>query len=71
MSFVRSAEDVRQVRAAITGDTMLLAKIETRAATDVLPDILDAADAVMVARGDLGIDCPTEEVPHLQRAPSE
>jgi pyruvate kinase len=69
VSFVRRAEDVRQVRAAC-GDRepMLMAKIETRAACEALPEILDAADSVMVARGDLGIDAPTEEVPHLQKA---
>jgi pyruvate kinase len=69
VSFVRQAEDVRQVRTACASFApMLMAKIETRAACDDLPEILDAADAVMVARGDLGIDAPTEEVPHLQKA---
>jgi pyruvate kinase len=69
VSFVRHADDVRQVRAAC-GDRqpMLMAKIETRAACLALPEILDAADSVMVARGDLGIDAPTEEVPHLQKS---
>jgi pyruvate kinase len=68
VSFVRSAEDVRQVAGAVTGwGPLVMAKIETRAACEELPAILDAADAVMVARGDLGIDCPTEEVPHLQK----
>jgi pyruvate kinase len=68
VSFVRSAEDVQQVRDFLGDDgPMLMAKIETRAATESLPAILDAADSVMVARGDLGIDCPTEEVPHLQK----
>jgi pyruvate kinase len=46
---------------------MVMAKIETRAAVDCLDTILDVADCLMVARGDLGIDCPTEEVPHLQK----
>ncbi|MBA2281106.1 MAG: pyruvate kinase [Actinomycetota bacterium] len=68
VSFVRRADDLRQVRDALgPGGPMVMAKIETRAACDDLPAILDAADAVMVARGDLGIDCPTEEVPHLQK----
>lgn len=69
VSFVRTADDVREVRAAC-GDhePMLMAKIETRAACEALPEILDAADSVMVARGDLGIDAPTEEVPHLQKS---
>jgi len=68
VSFVRHAEDIDHVRQAVGPDgPMLMAKIETRAACDALPEVLDAADAVMVARGDLGIDCPTEDVPHLQK----
>jgi len=68
VSFVRSPADIEVVReAAGQRRPMLLAKIETRAAVDALPGILDVADAVMVARGDLGIDCPVEEVPHLQK----
>lgn len=68
VSFVRSAADMQEVRQAVgDGGAMLLAKIETQAAVDALPEILDVADALMVARGDLGIDCPPEEVPHLQK----
>jgi pyruvate kinase len=68
VSFVRTADDVHQVRKAIGVDgPLLMAKIETRAACDNLEAVIDAADAVMVARGDLGIDCLTEEVPHLQK----
>ena len=68
VSFVRTAGDVDEVRAAVGDDgPMLMAKIETRAAVDDLDALLDVADAVMVARGDLGIDCPTEDVPHLQK----
>ena len=75
VSFVRSALDIVEVRRAIQDNggpaaeapPMLVAKIETRAAVEALPEILDVADAVMVARGDLGIDCPVEEVPHLQK----
>lgn len=68
VSFVRTADDVREVRDAVGRDGgLVMAKIETRAAVDNLDGILDVADALMVARGDLGIDCPTEEVPHLQK----
>ena len=68
VSFVRSAADVLEVRDAVGRDgPLLMAKIETRAAVDCLESILAVADSVMVARGDLGIDCPTEEVPHLQK----
>ena len=67
VSFVREAADVEEVR-AVTGERVrLAAKIETRAALDNLHQIIDASDAVMVARGDLGIDCPVEDVPHIQK----
>ncbi|MGH9187230.1 MAG: pyruvate kinase, partial [Acidimicrobiales bacterium] len=76
LSFVRSAEDLHRARAALDAAVtragtgvmpVLLAKIETRAAADRLDDVMEAADAVMVARGDLAISCPIEEVPHLQK----
>jgi pyruvate kinase len=71
VSFVRAAADVARVRAAVVGAGMtcpaLVAKIETRSAIDNLASIVDVSDAVMVARGDLGIDCPLEDVPHLQK----
>jgi pyruvate kinase len=68
ISFVRSADDVETVRKAVgPGGPQLVAKIETRAACDHLEEIVEAADAIMVARGDLGVECPIEEVPHLQK----
>ena len=67
VSFVRSAGDIEQVRAIVGSRAQLIAKIETRAAIDDLDAIVEAADAIMVARGDLGIDCPIEDVPHLQK----
>jgi pyruvate kinase len=68
VSFVRSAGDVQKVRdAAGPNGPSLIAKIETRAAVDDLEAIIEVADAVMVARGDLGIDCALEDVPHLQK----
>jgi pyruvate kinase len=67
VSFVRRATDVEQVRAVVGDRARLVAKIETSAAVDQLDGIIAAADAVMVARGDLGIDCPLEDVPHLQK----
>ena len=68
VSFVRSASDVAPVRAVVGNRARLVAKIETSAALADIGAIIDAADAVMVARGDLGIDCPIEDVPHLQKA---
>jgi pyruvate kinase len=68
ISFVRRAEDVHTVRRAVgDGGAQLVAKIETRAATDRLEEVVEAADAIMVARGDLGVECAIEEVPHLQK----
>jgi len=68
VSFVRHATDVEQVRAVVGDRAKLVAKIETGAAIEELDDIMEASDAVMVARGDLGIDRPLEDVPHLQKA---
>jgi pyruvate kinase len=68
VSFVRTPEELARVRAALGPDgPRLMAKIETRAAVDHLDDVITAADGVMVARGDLGIDFPIEDVPHLQK----
>ena len=68
VSFVRAAVDLEPVRAVVAGRAALIAKIETSAALADLIAIVESADAVMVARGDLGIDCPLEDVPHLQKA---
>ena len=69
VSFVRSPGDLERVREATgAGGPRLVAKVETPSAVGALPAILERADAVMVARGDLGISCPMEDVPHLQKA---
>lgn len=68
VSFVREPGELAAVRQALDGSgCRVMAKIETRAAVDRLDDLLAEADGVMVARGDLGIDFPIEEVPHLQK----
>ncbi len=70
LSFVRQAADVEQVKALIReqgASTPVIAKIEKREAVNDLPSILDATDGVMVARGDLGVEMSTEEVPTLQK----
>ncbi len=67
VSFVRTAADVDRVREVVGDRAKLVAKIETQAALDDLEAIVATSDAVMVARGDLGIDCPIEDVPHLQK----
>jgi len=68
VSMVRSAHDVRMVGTEPhPRGPLVVAKIETRAAVENLTGILDAAGAVMVARGDLGNECPIEDLPHLQK----
>jgi len=70
LSFVRQAADVMEAKALVKslgGTQPLIAKIEKREAIADLPSILEAADGVMVARGDLGVELSTEEVPVLQK----
>jgi pyruvate kinase len=68
ISFVRSADDIVRARASIgAGGPKLIAKIETQEAVDALEEIIAVADGVMVARGDLGIRCRLEDVPHHQK----
>ncbi|HEY5093169.1 MAG TPA: pyruvate kinase [Acidimicrobiales bacterium] len=68
VSFVRSAFDMVSVRTALSrDDVMLMAKIETGEGVENLEEIIAVSDAIMVARGDLGVRMPIEEVPHLQK----
>ena len=71
-SFVRKASDVEDIRAELHkhegGDKIrIIAKIENREGVDNLESIIEAADGVMVARGDLGVEIPAHEVPILQK----
>jgi pyruvate kinase len=66
LSFVQRPEDVAEARSLIGERAALMAKIEKPAAIDRLDDIIALADAVMVARGDLGVELPPEAVPPLQ-----
>jgi pyruvate kinase len=68
VSFVCRPDDLQAVREIVGGRAQLVAKIETSAALKHLPAILEVSDAIMVARGDLGIDCPLEDLPHLQKS---
>jgi pyruvate kinase len=70
LSFVRTAKDVAGLRRLIAREgatTPIIAKIETPEAMDNIEAIVLAADAIMVARGDLGIEMPAEQVPLIQR----
>jgi pyruvate kinase len=70
-SFIRSRADVEEVRRTLNemgGENIrIIAKIENREGVDNISDILEAADAIMVARGDLGVEIPSYEVPIIQK----
>ncbi len=70
ISFVRQASDITQVRQIIAGagrQVPIIAKIERPEALEALEAILDASDGVMVARGDLGVEIPLQDVPMIQK----
>eukprot|EP00913_Durusdinium_trenchii_P003784 g3505.t1 len=71
MSFVQTADDMGELRRRVNGhgfnEIKLLAKIEKPSAVDDLENILEESDGVMVARGDLGVEMPAEEVPFVQK----
>jgi pyruvate kinase len=69
VSFVRSTDDVIAAKRAVgAGGPMVVAKIETPSAVADIDGIIQAADGVMVARGDLGVRCRLEDVPHIQKS---
>ena len=67
LSFVQRPEDVAEARKIVAGRAGVLSKIEKPAAFDRLDEIIELSDAVMVARGDLGVELPIEEVPRRQK----
>ena len=70
VSFVRTAHDVRHVKmrlAACNSDAWVIAKLEKPQAIEHLDSILEVADGIMVARGDLGVEVPPEKVPAIQK----
>ena len=70
VSFVRTADDIRHVKnrlAALKSDAWIIAKLEKPQAVEHLDSILEVTDAIMVARGDLGVEVPPEKVPAIQK----
>lgn len=67
LSFVRRAQDIDELRALVPRTMLVVAKIEKDVALENIEDIMRATDAVMVARGDLGVELPFEEVPYAQK----
>lgn len=67
LSFVQRPEDIIEARKLVQGRAGIIAKIEKPAAIDCLGEIIDLTDAVMVARGDLGVEMPPEKVPGIQK----
>ena len=70
LSFVRTAQDVLDLRTymkQVGMEARIISKIETVLAIDNLDEIIDASEGVMVARGDLGVEMPIEQVPHYQK----
>ena len=67
LSFVRRAQDIEELRALIPKSMLIVAKIEKDVALENIEEIMKATDGVMVARGDLGVELPFEEIPLAQK----
>ncbi|MHA7685763.1 pyruvate kinase [Cupriavidus sp. PET2-C1] len=67
LSFVQRADDIRELKAIVGDRARIVAKLEKPAAIAELQSIVDETDAVMVARGDLGVEMPAEQVPAIQK----
>ena len=67
LSFVQQAEDIIKLKKIIGGKALIMAKIEKPSAVKNIDEIIQAADGIMIARGDLGVEMPTEKVPIVQK----
>ncbi len=67
LSFVQQAEDIHKLKKIINNKALVMAKIEKPSAVKNIDDIINAADGIMIARGDLGVEMPTEQVPIVQK----
>jgi len=66
-SFVQRPEDMEEARDLVNGRAAVMAKLEKPSAIDCLPEIVGLSDSIMIARGDLGVEMPPEQVPIIQR----
>jgi len=67
LSFVQQAEDITKIKKLIDKKALVMAKIEKPSAVKNIDSILEVADGIMIARGDLGVEMPTEKVPIIQK----
>lgn len=67
LSFVQKSEDIEELRKIVLNKVSIIAKIEKPSAVKNIDAIIESADGIMIARGDLGVELPTEEVPVIQK----
>ncbi len=67
LSFVQQAEDIEKLKKIVGNKALIMAKIEKPSAVKNIDEIINAADGIMIARGDLGVEMPTEQVPIAQK----
>jgi pyruvate kinase len=67
LSFVQRPDDVEEIKEIVKGRAMIMSKLEKPSAIEHLNDIIALSDGIMIARGDLGVECPPESVPILQK----
>ena len=67
LSFVQKASDVQEAKDLVNGRALIISKLEKPSAIDELEEVVRLSDGIMVARGDLGVECPIQTVPVLQK----
>ena len=67
LSFVQNAKDVEELRKLVGNKASIMAKIEKPSALKNIEEILEVADGIMIARGDLGVELPPEKIPSIQK----